>query len=58
MYIRKPPMEETAAANEQAANDVPDEAAALDPGTRTFVPVSDERIRELVEASHGELDKN
>ena len=35
-----------------------DEAAALDPGSRTFVPVSDERIRELVEASHGELDKN
>ena len=55
MYIRKPQETDAPDAGGRSADDAAD--ASVTDGARTFVPVSEERIRELVAASHEQLDR-
>jgi len=55
MYIRKPQEADAPDAGGRSADDAAD--ASVTDGARTFVPVSEERIRELVAASHEQLDR-
>ena len=62
MYIKKPQEAETAAGSDRTADDIPgaegDKETAGAAEARAFVPLSEERIRELVTASHEQLDRN
>lgn len=55
MYIRKQQEADAPDAGGRSADDAAD--ASVTDGARTFVPVSEERIRELVAASHEQLDR-
>ena len=62
MYIKKPQEAATAAGSDRTADDIPgaegDKETAGAAEARAFVPLSEERIRELVTASHEQLDRN